>query len=31
MISRRIGLDGIDDSFRAMQAVDLVRAVTMFD
>jgi S-(hydroxymethyl)glutathione dehydrogenase / alcohol dehydrogenase len=31
MISRRIGLDGIDDSFRAMQAGELVRAVIMFD
>ena len=31
MISRRIGLEGIDDSFRAMQAGELVRAVIVFD
>jgi S-(hydroxymethyl)glutathione dehydrogenase / alcohol dehydrogenase len=31
MISRRIGLDGIDDAFHAMQTGELVRAVIMFD
>ena len=31
MVSRRIGLDGIDDAFRAMEAGELVRAVVVFD
>jgi S-(hydroxymethyl)glutathione dehydrogenase/alcohol dehydrogenase len=31
MVSRRIGLDGIDDAFKAMQAGELVRAVIIFD
>jgi S-(hydroxymethyl)glutathione dehydrogenase / alcohol dehydrogenase len=31
MITRRIGLDGIDDAFKAMQAGELVRAVITFD
>ena len=31
MVSRRIGLDGIDAAFKAMQAGELVRAVIVFD
>jgi S-(hydroxymethyl)glutathione dehydrogenase / alcohol dehydrogenase len=31
MVTRRIGLDGIDDAFKAMQAGELVRAVIMFE
>jgi S-(hydroxymethyl)glutathione dehydrogenase / alcohol dehydrogenase len=30
MVSRRIGLDGIDDAFKAMQGGELVRAVVAF-
>ncbi len=31
MVSRRIGLDRIDDAFKAMQAGELIRAVIVFD
>ena len=31
MVSRRIGLDDINDAFRAMEAGEVVRSVIVFD